>query len=346
MGRQADPAFRQQKPCIETHFPVEPRVGFGRFGPCAVIQSRQNHQIGALNPRLERAPDHDQRVRRVPVSHFALTEDAADQVRVIRRSQFNTECRLVPDGVHGLAGLLPGFLQPQPPRIAAFGTVRNGFCQRDVSPDPVRKHQFPRHLLGACQIGHPGCPTRHPVNVILVCKAGAAQQAGFVGIGQTQFAHAQFQFLRLEHVFVPHMTRMGERMFEQGQQRLGIQWLVKKAGHMAQEPAGWRQMQWRSRTVIGQNVPTVEGRRHLPRQHPVRRYQGGALAGFGGRAQPHGDGDGLRSRGISLDQCDGGCCVFKIGKLWPLDTPGIGHRGRSQRQRNQAVPGDGRGDVI
>ncbi len=51
------------RPIAVVHRPAEPGPGVGRRRPDAVVQPGQDHQVGALDARLARAPDGDARMR-------------------------------------------------------------------------------------------------------------------------------------------------------------------------------------------------------------------------------------------------------------------------------------------
>ena len=71
---------------------------------------------------------------------------------------------------------------------------------------------------------------------------------------------------------------VGQRVFQQGQQGFGIQLAQEQIAHVTQESTRRRQMQRQARAVVGQDVPPVQRRGHLTRQHPVRGDQRGGFA--------------------------------------------------------------------
>ena len=85
MRGQADLAIGQQQTRIFAQFAVQPRIGVGQFGPCAIVEATQNNQIRPLHPRFKRAPDHDGGVGLRRIAHLALIKDGGEKIGVILR---------------------------------------------------------------------------------------------------------------------------------------------------------------------------------------------------------------------------------------------------------------------
>ena len=86
------------------------------------------------------------------------------------------------------------------------------------------------------------------------------------------------QALGIELVKVPPRAAVCQRVFQQGQQRLGIQFPDEQRRHMAQESPRRRELQRHPGAVVGQDVPPIKRRRDLPGKHPVGRDQRGLHA--------------------------------------------------------------------
>ena len=137
MRGQPDAPFGQQQPRLVTHHTVQPRIGCGRFGPCAVVHAAQNDQIGPLHPRLERAPDHHAGKRRVAVAYFARCQQSADQVGIVRRRHGPAQRGLVRQGIHDAPCFGTGLFRPQSAAVCAVLPACQRLGQSAVQGDPI-----------------------------------------------------------------------------------------------------------------------------------------------------------------------------------------------------------------
>ena len=136
---------------------------------------------------------------------------------------------------------------------------------------------------------------------------------------------------------------MAQGMLKQAQQTTGGEGLGHELRHLPQETPRWGQLQRQARTVVGNDVPTVQCRAHMARQATIRRHQGGLVAVLQGLAQPQRDGEGLLAQPGGLQQGQSLRGAPQVTQGRTLRQPGIRHRRRAQRQGHQAVAGRGDG---
>ena len=95
--------------------------------------------------------------------------------------------------------------------------------------------------------------------------------------------------------------RMRQRVFEQNQQRLCRDVLPHSVDHMGQQPPRCRQRKRQARTVVSPDLPTIQRRRDLPCQHPVRGDQRGGQSIRRGLAQAQGNRFSLDPWAVGFD---------------------------------------------
>jgi hypothetical protein len=123
VGRQTDAAFGQEQTRIAAHLAVQPGVGIGQRGPCAFVKPAEDDEVRALHPRLDRAPDHDEGMRRDRVAHLGAVKDALKERRVVAERQVGPVDRLAQELVHHLARLASRRLVPEAAASLPAGAV-------------------------------------------------------------------------------------------------------------------------------------------------------------------------------------------------------------------------------
>ena len=114
VGGQADAPLRQQQPDLGPHRAVQPGIGGRRFWPAAFDQPAQDHHVCPLNPRFQRAPDQDLRMRRGAGSHLFALQDRGQKVGEVLRPHRTRDLRRIAQLVHDRVRLLPRFAFPKP----------------------------------------------------------------------------------------------------------------------------------------------------------------------------------------------------------------------------------------
>ena len=74
-----DPEFERRHAELGADLGRQPRIGRGQRRPDAFVQSAEDDQVGALQPRFEQAPDEDARMTAVGRPHGARVEQLAQQ---------------------------------------------------------------------------------------------------------------------------------------------------------------------------------------------------------------------------------------------------------------------------
>ena len=85
VGGKADAALRRAEPERLAHRPAEPRARLLRPRPHAFVEAAQDHQIGLLQPRFERAPDEQARMERRARPHHLAGDAGSGRTADSRR---------------------------------------------------------------------------------------------------------------------------------------------------------------------------------------------------------------------------------------------------------------------
>ncbi len=225
MRRQTDAPFGQQQPGLFAHLAVQPRIGRRRFGPCAFVQSAEDDQIGPLHARLHRAPDHDVGVRGIGLTHLFLGQKRAQQVGVI--------CGIHRAAMGGVFGEVchhsfrRGARAVLPEQVIGVGGLSGGdpFGQCQMRGDAIGQGPLSGGVMAGEGLAQPSDPIAEAAGVFHpLCRAfrDFGQPFG-IGIGQPVTADLSLQALGIKLVKVPPRATVCQRMFQQGQQRFGIQ---------------------------------------------------------------------------------------------------------------------------
>jgi hypothetical protein len=121
-------------------------------------------------------------------------------------------------------------------------------------------------------------------------------------------------------------------------QPLGVERAGQHLRCKPQEPPRGGEAERLAPAVVRHDAPTVEGRRHLPRQGAVRADQSRSHAPLRRLPQAERDGRRLRLRVRRLEERDAPERVVQPFEARPLLAPLVGHRRGAERERHDAIP--------
>ena len=245
--------------------------GAGKRRPDAFVEAAEDHQVGALQPRFEQAPDEDARMPAIRRAHRALVEQLAKQRH----------------GIFGRDG------QP----LAPLATPAARRAARRPSARPARARPRRRQALAPPRRAAPAksrqAASARASNPSSRCDAVAnarssARIAFFVGEMRVEpgeprrRARAAQREVERAHVLEPGEPLVAlaadQRMLEQRQQRHRRELLGGGRRDAEQQGAGGGLRQRLAGAVVGLDAPAREQRRNAPRELPVGRDQRRGLA--------------------------------------------------------------------
>ena len=322
MRRQADPPFQRRQPELRTEPWREPRIGRGQGRPDPFVEPPKDHEVGPLEPRLDKAPDEQAGMLAIRRAHGDAGHHPLDEAGKLGRVdsfgpkpgsilQFRPQIRCGASRGSGPKGIAAQqrrrFAQcADQHRELRLGEGRLERCQQRGNAAPPRA-RGPAEMVG--EAVDPGGRTRSPQRQI--DPARAVQPCGSLLPGPYQWV--------LEHG-------------EQGDRREPL----RGRRRQGEQQGSRRRLRKRSPgAVVRFDSPAPEMRRDAPGQRSIRRHQRRRPARYFERLA-HRDRDRLRlGRGIGDLQCaDAG--KPSLARLEAL--PGLGEGRRRHRVGDRPGP--------
>ncbi len=196
--------------------PVQPGIWRGGRRPRAFVQAREDQQIGALHPRLERAPDQDMRMCRVRIAHLVPGKHGVKQAGVIAGRDVAAKISLLAQFGGGVFSLAPGGVFPQLAVGRGLATLGDLLGQIQMGCDAGGQGLIAGGLMPAETKSQPFGPSRGQ-RVFL--RGGPCGEITCLRIGGAVAAQVQLQFVRQAQMCAALAAGMGQRVFQQGQKQ-------------------------------------------------------------------------------------------------------------------------------